>query len=225
VFFREPMFDLDRKWAYFRKGRIESILTTVPLTFGWGKAIGIAGVATRLSSRGQGFAAELLREVLRSSDKDAEGPALLFAKQTEVYERVGFRVVDRVIRAPIDRAEEKQMEHILSFEQVESIYNHWASEDPYRLRRDERRWDYWKWNLRVCCPFTNGYVCIEGTVIRECILDSWVPVWPVHGASEWFGLESMANRLHIPIRDSQFELHLMSYGFDEVPQMFLTDQF
>ena len=66
------MFEVERKWAYFRAGRMESILTTVPLLFGWGRAIGIAGVATRHASRGQGFASELVRETLKCADTAGE---------------------------------------------------------------------------------------------------------------------------------------------------------
>lgn len=225
VFFREPMFDVDRKWAYLKNGRIESILTTVPLLFGWGRAIGIAGVATRRSSRGLGYASELLREMLRCSSKADEGRALLFAKQTEVYERVGFRKLDDVIRASVDSGANTDLPGVLSFEQVENIYNDWAGRNPNRLRRDARRWDYWKWNLRVCCPFSTGYLCIEGNLIRECIVEELIPGWPVHPGTEWIGLRTMAQSLGVPATGEEFELHLMGYDFDEVPQMFMTDQF
>jgi GNAT superfamily N-acetyltransferase len=226
VFFREPMFDIERKWALFEDGRIESILTTVPLLFGWGKAIGIAGVATRLSSRGRGLASALLEQVLRASRAQAEGPALLFAKQTEVYESVGFRVLDDVVRAKVVPSDEDtHLSDVLTFDEVSQIYDGWAKRNTNRLRRDPRRWDYWKWNLRVCCPFASGYLCLEGGVLRECITEELITLWPVHEGTEWVGLATMAQRLGVPIRDAQFELHLMGHGFSEVPQMFMTDQF
>ena len=225
MFLREPMFELARKWAYFLNGRIESILTTVPLTFGWGNAIGIAGVATRLSSRGSGLANDLLKEVLRQSALRNEGPALLFAKRTELYEAAGFRLMDRVVRAPIESSGGEAIPGVLSMDEVVQIYNDWSLSHPNRLRRGEQRWNYWKWNLRICSPFSSGYLCLEGPLIRECILDDVVPKWPVHQGSEWVGLESMAQRLRIPINDPHFELHLMGHGFDQPPQMFMTDQF
>ena len=219
------MFEVERKWAYFRAGRMESILTTVPLLFGWGNAIGIAGVATRDASRGQGFASELLREALRASEQAGEGHALLFAKQTELYKNAGFEVLDEVIRAPIKNNLERELPGVLSVDQVVHLYEQWTSRHPDRLIRDERRWDYWKWNLRVCCPFASGYICVEGNLVRECILDRPEAVWCVQPGTEWLGLKSMAASIGVPIGPPEFELYLMGYRFENPPQMFMTDQF
>jgi predicted acetyltransferase len=225
VFFSEPMFDIDRKWACFVDGSIEAILTTVPLEFGFGRSIGIAGVATRLASRGRGLGGELLSEVLKRSDAQGEGPALLFAKERSLYERVGFQVLDTVVRAPIKSSYDGALDGVMPNKEVTSIYDDWASSKPNRLRRDERRWNYWKWNMRFCCPFANGYVCVEGTTMRECIVDGTVEGWPLHEGTEWVGLQSMARICHVPIGDETFELHLMGRGFEESPEMFMTDQF
>lgn len=225
MFFREPMFEISRKWAYFRNGRLESILTTVPLRFGWGRSIGIAGVATRLASRGAGLGRELLTEVLRVSAIDGEGAALLFAKRTELYEATGFRVLDTVMRAPIRTTGAEVLPGVLSEAEVISTYERWAAQDPSRLRRDEQRWSYWKWNLRICCPLAGGYLCVEGPMVREAIYDGETGAWPLQQGSEWIGLTSMAERMRVPIDDGAFELYLMGHGFDKAPQMFMTDQF
>ena len=79
-FFTEPLFDLSRKWALFDKGRMVSILTTSPLIFGWGRAFGVAGVATRLECRGEGYASRLLNSVFEESQALGEPAGLLFAK-------------------------------------------------------------------------------------------------------------------------------------------------
>ena len=48
VFFSEPLFDLDRKWALFEGREMVSILTTTPLIFGWGRAaMAVASAAGR----------------------------------------------------------------------------------------------------------------------------------------------------------------------------------
>jgi hypothetical protein len=219
------MFDPARKWAYIRNGRIDSILTTVPLLFGWGRAIGIAGVATRLCYRGEGLASTLLREVLKQAKADDEGPALLFAKKRELYESVGFRVLDDVIRAPILSSEGDTLPGVLAMDEVETLYEGWSRRNPDRLRRDERRWNYWKWNLRVCCPFSTGYLCVEGGLVRECIVDEQIDCWPVAPGTEWIGLNTMARQFGVPIGQASFELHLMGRGFERVPQIFMTDQF
>ncbi len=225
VFFNEPLFDLARKWALFADGKIESILTTVPLEFGFGRAIGIAGVATRLSSRGRGYGGKLIDKVLECSEASGEGPALLFARETALYERAGFRVLDQVVRAPIQSATNIVLEGVLPQHEVNVIYTDWANSRPNRLRRDERRWTYWKWNMRFCCAFANGYLCLEGATVRECIVDGPVSAWPIHEGTEWVGLRSMAAECHVPLGEELFELHLMGRGFDEIPQMFMTDQF
>src|SRR5438477_1449685 len=101
VFFQEPLFDINRKWASFESGKIVCTLTTVPLIFGDGPAIGIAGVATEPENRGRNLATELLKESLRHSDSIGEGRALLFASCERLYERCGFKPLDQVISQPL----------------------------------------------------------------------------------------------------------------------------
>src|SRR4051812_4806789 len=134
IFFTEPMFDLNRKWALFDGGEMVSILTTVPLDFGWGKAIGIAGVATRVERQNQGFARQLLSDVLVAAHAGGETGALLFAREPSIYSKLGFEVVDEVVHGPIAVAPEREPFAILDFQEVQTIYDHWALQDPNRLR-------------------------------------------------------------------------------------------
>jgi GNAT superfamily N-acetyltransferase len=225
IFFTEPMFDLRRKWALFEDSEMLSILTTVPLQFGWGKAIGIAGVATREDHRRRGLAQCLLETVLQESAGRGEKGALLFARETTVYERTGFQAIDQVVRASIRVSPETSVPHALDGEEIARIYAAWSERDPARLRRDEQRWAYWKWNLRVCSPFGGGYICTEGTSVRECVLNERVAEWPLPSSAEWLGLDSMARLLEIPLKAPIVELQLMARGVPLPPQMFMTDQF
>ncbi len=225
IFFSEPMFDLQRKWALFDRGQMISILTTVPLEFGWGRAIGIAGVATKGSRRRQGLAGILLNYVLAQSEKIGEDAAFLFAKQTTVYERSGFSLVDKVIRAPIRALGDISDHEPLPIEEVMKLYEHWSYANDNRLRRDERRWNYWKWNFKVCTPFLGGYVCPEGSLVRECLTDGLEHSWPVPKGTHWLGLSSMAVNMGVPIGAPQTELLLMARNAPALPQMFMTDQF
>lgn len=225
IFFTEPMFDLNRKWALFESGQIVSILTTVGLEFGWGRAIGIAGVATRHDMRGKGLATHLLEAVLGRAQGDGEGPALLFAKEPKIYERLGFAVCDEVVRAPIVCVPEREPFDLVEFAQVQEIYNRWALQDPNRLRRDDRRWGFWRWNLRICSGLGGGYICTEAGIVREAILGEPVRDWPLAAGTEWLGLSSMAQRLEIPLRNPVHELHLMTRQTPANPQLFMTDQF
>ena len=79
AFFTEPYFSLQRKWALFEGPQIVSALQVVPLEFGWGPAIGIAGVSTRESFRNEGYAGRLIQKVLREYERNGVETSLLFA--------------------------------------------------------------------------------------------------------------------------------------------------
>lgn len=224
VFFNEPLFDLQSKWALFDEGRMVSILTTVPLCFGWGQAIGIAGVATTPSERRKGRAGALVRHVVEEAFGRGCRTAYLFARQTAAYEKVGFRVVDQVVRAPLVCWPPQGQEDILEKEEVRRIYDEWAVADPRRLRRDDRRWAYWSWNLRLSLRHGNGYICQEGLTVKEAV-GIGPEEWRCPIGTEWFGLQSVSRELHIPIKSGHRELDLMAIGDCHVPIMFMTDQF
>lgn len=225
IFFTEPLYDLDRKWALLENGKPVSILTTVPLEFGWGRAIGIAGVATDQRRQGQGLAGRLLEHVMSASSSAGEGGVLLFAKDTRLYERLGFRVVDRVIRGDIAANPETEVPFGLEFDRIRQMYDEWADADINRLRRDDLRWKYWKWNLRVCTPFGDGYLCFEAGVVREVVIRDPSVDWILPIDSEWLGLESMARRINVELKSMTSDLSLMAHNVPGVPEFFMTDQF
>lgn len=225
IFLNEPMFDLRRKWALFDRGEIVSILTTVPLEFGWGSAIGIAGVATKVSRQRQGLAERLIKTVLDLAEAQGESAAWLFAKEQGLYARCGFRVVDEVVRFPLECEPDDNLKDMLAFDQIRTMYDDWSVQDPSRLRRDDKRWKYWKWNLRVCTSFENGYICHEGKQIREAVVSRRSRPWRFPSDSEWMGLRSMAESLDLPKGEPIPELFLMGRNAPGVPQMFMTDQF
>jgi predicted N-acetyltransferase YhbS len=225
IFFSEPLFDLSRKWALFEGDQIVSILTTVPLEFGWGKGVGIAGVATELGRQGEGLAHELLHTVIQESLKCGESGIMLFAKDTRLYNSVGFEVIDEVVRGPILGRPELEIPPGLDFDRVRTIYDQWSRADQNRLRRGDLRWKYWKWNLRVCTPFLDGYLCFEGGVVREVVVSGRRSEWVVPVDSEWLGLSTMVEQIGAKLGPTTTELTLMGYGVPDVPQFFMTDQF
>jgi hypothetical protein len=93
------------------------------------------------------------------------------------------------------------------------------------LQRDERRWRYWRWSLRVCTEFGDGYLCSEGSVIREVVIDAKVPAPWTTPEVEWLGLESVTDSLGVPMKERHFELHLMARNAPPGMAMFMTDQF
>ncbi|MER3495902.1 MAG: hypothetical protein C4320_03305, partial [Armatimonadota bacterium] len=147
VFINDPMFDLARLWGLFEQGTMVSCLTTRPLEFGWGRAVGIAGVATLPERQREGRAGQLMERVLRENERAGEGPALLFAHRTELYEKLGFERLDRVVRATVRRTTADAPPAAVSA--VKARYDAWAARSPERLRRDDRRWAYWQWRSRT----------------------------------------------------------------------------
>lgn len=225
VFFAEPGFDPGRKWALFADGEMKTILTTTPLVFGDSKAIGIAGVATIPSARGQGLAERLVAEVCAVSEAQGVREAILFAKRTDLYARCGFEVVDEVVRGPIAAMGYPETAATVPIEQVEHLYSEWCDESPRRLRRDSFGWARWKFNLKVCESMGLGYGCIEGSTMREAVFNETLTSWPVPEGTEWYGLRTLTTELGVPGDMASAELFLMGRNCPEPPQMFMTDQF
>lgn len=225
VFSSEPMFDLHRKWCLFEDGEMRTILTTTPLIFGWGRAFGIAGVATRPEYRRRGYGQRILEHVLAHGKENGEPAALLFAHETKVYERVGFKMLDEVVRGRLVTDAEPGVGPVLTDEEIHGVYDAWAEADDYRLRRDALRWKYWSWVLRTCERANGGYICLEPGLCREAILEPSLDRWPLPEDTEWTGLASMTDRFAVPLKDKRHVLHVMGAGMSASPQMFMTDQF
>ena len=92
IFYSEPYFDVNHKWALIEDGKIVTILTTTPLKFGWGDALGISGVATAPQGRNRGLAGSLLNFVLEQAKVRSFDVCFLFARQETLYERCGFQI-------------------------------------------------------------------------------------------------------------------------------------
>ena len=226
LFFEDPMFDLRRKWALIEGQEMVSVLTTTPLEFGWGRAYGVAGVATRADRRGEGHAGKLLERVHRESQRMGEGAGLLFAKELGLYERLGFEPLDRVVRAPIATIPEGEIPPPMHVEEVRAMYSAWADGHPDRLRRDRPRWTLWKWHFRECNPFGDGYLCFENDTLREGLWSEPQAALPLPAGTEWFGTTLVADMLEIPVAAPPVvELYLMGRDVPGVPQLFMTDQF
>lgn len=226
IFYREPFYDLNRKWALFEGREMVSVLTTVPIQFGWGRGIGIAGVATRKLRQGEGLATRLLQRVLKHAEDAGEGPALLFARETKLYERAGFEPIDRIIRAPLTLPLVTPTGPPHPNDHVRAVYDHWAAQDPNRLRRDAQRWSYWEFSYKVCETVGgDGYVVSEPLGLREGLFHRSVESLPLPAGTEWYGTTAMADLLGLTFESARVELYLMGRNWPGVPLMFMTDQF
>lgn len=225
LFREEPMFDLNRKWALFQGQEIVSVLTTTPLEFGWGKAIGIAGVATKESRRNEGFGRKLIQKVLKASEDNGEGAALLFASDLRLYEALGFEGLDRVVQGQVATLPIEVDSKQISFDQLKAKYDEWSQADENRLRRDAKRWQYWKWTMRDCRDLNDGYLCLENSTIREALLPEPKKRLPVARGTEWLGTSYMTDQLEIPMGTISVPMYLMGHKVPGQPQFFMTDQF
>ena len=90
VFFKEPMFDLERKWALFEDGELRTILTTAPLEFGFGRAFGVAGVATEPKHQGRGLAQRIIEHVLAHGASIGEPGCLLLRTKSRSISVAGL---------------------------------------------------------------------------------------------------------------------------------------
>lgn len=224
AFYADPMFDLNRKWALFENHQMRSILTTTGMQFGWGRAIGIAGVATRQEDRGRGYAGHLLMHVLDEAARQGEGPAMLFAHQEELYARFGFATTDRVISGTVP-CDPGSRGELLSALDIHRLYSQWAARDERWVVRDERRWRYWHWFHRPCETFGEGYICLEGNLVREVVSPHPTELWPVPNGTRWYGLAQVAAELGLQLSEQKEELLLMTRGLPHPVRMFMTDQF
>ncbi len=226
LFFEDPMFDLRRKWALFEGREMVSILTTTPLEFGWGRAYGVAGVATRTDRRREGHAGKLIERVHREAQRLGEGAALLFAKELGLYERQGFEPLDRVVRAPLATVPEEIVPPTMHVEEIRAMYAAWADGHPDRLVRDRKRWTLWKWHFRECNPFGDGYLCFENDTLREGLWSEPAMALPLPAGTEFFGTTLIADMLELPLAaPPTVELYVMGRDIPGVPQLFMTDQF
>jgi predicted N-acetyltransferase YhbS len=225
LFFREPLFDLDRKWAMVEGQQLVSVLTTTPLEFGWGKAYGIAGVATRKDRQNEGLARRLIERVMRESARMGEEAGLLFAADTRLYQGLGFETLDRVVRGTVLSLPLELDSEPMPFAKLQHRYNEWSAGHPDRLRRDAQRWEYWQWNFREARVFRDGYYTLEQGVIRETLFDEAQKKLPVPRGTEWLGLSFVADELEIPLGTVSVPMYLMGHNVPGQPQLFMTDQF
>lgn len=199
-----------------------SILTTTPIQIGTRQGSGIAGVATLPTYQGRGCAGRLMEAALGAGGDDF---SLLFAVRPELYQRHGFQIVDEVIQGPIRSGKYHDSGVIMPRAEVQRVYAQWAAESADRVVRNELRWRVWEWGLRACEPFDEGYVCYEGTVVREAILPIGLEAWPVPNRTEWIGLRHTTDLLRVPGEFKPTGLQLMARNLDFVPVMMMTDQF
>lgn len=227
IFFQDPGFDLNHKWALFDGDEMHSILTSTPMEFGFGGATGLAGVATRRESRGQGYAARLIESVSEQFRAGGADGFLLFATKTKLYESLGFEELDTVVSGPIySDGEDESWRAPLEAAEVQARYTAWSGSRPEWCVRSSARWKNWSWSARVCEPVgETGYLCFEGITIREAIVPSSLKKWPVPEGTEWVGLAGVTEQLRIPAACRPTGTLLLGKSIKTCPGMFLTDQF
>lgn len=215
----DPHWVRSTRWGLFEGDDLVSIMSAAPLQFGWGRAIGIASVATRVDCRSRGLAQQLLEEVLFQAARSGIQGALLFAHQEELYRRSGFELLDTVVSGVL--ASTSGEGTAIARGDVRTIYDRWSFAHPARLRRTANDWVRWRSRWRDCVQSERGYIAIDNGQVREAV-DAVEPL-PVSKGVKWYGLDSMSKLFNIV--DKSDELLLMGRSFPHTPQMFMTDQF
>jgi len=224
VFFTEPLYSLRGKWGLFEDGVLQSILTTTPLEFGFGPAIGIAGVATMPNARGRGLARQLLTGTMDDATARGVPTTLLFAHDPRLYDDLGFETLDTVIRGKL-RVDFTEHAPPIELPEVRAVYQRWSDADTARLRRDDRRWESWNWTLRCSEQVSEGYIVQESTQVREAIGLGERERWPAPPDTDWVGLATLTEALQVPLRNQRHDLLFMGKGAPTAPVLFMTDQF
>ncbi|MBW7928999.1 MAG: GNAT family N-acetyltransferase [Fimbriimonadaceae bacterium] len=220
AFYSDPLFAQRGRWALFDGEQLIGSVSTLELPFGRGVLAGVSNVAIHPERRGQGHAQRMLEAIL-----DAVGPACLFANRPELYRRLGFEVVDEVVRGRLPTNPGRGKLARMSVEEVRLRYESWSGADDRRFVRDEGRWNYWSWAKGVPYALGGGYLKLDSGTTRELLVPP--DGWPLDlgGHVEWIGLSAVTRDLAIPLLTRDSELLFMTTGADWVPQMFLTDQF
>ena len=225
LFTSDPMYQRERNWGLWVGGRMVSCLTTRPLEFGWGRAVGIAGVSTLEAARGEGYAARLIERVLKESERAGEGPALLFCIDDRLYGRLGFEPLDCVVHAQVRSSGKPTPMEEPTLAEIRARYDAWALRSPERLRRDDRRWGYWAWKYRQLLALEGGYASLENDAVREVLAPGIEMGMPVPEGTEALALTYVIDKLDLPFTPTSVAMVLMGRGVPGLVQMFLTDQF
>lgn len=215
----DPHWVRSTRWGLFLNEELVSILSAAPLQFGWGRAIGIASVATKSSFRGDGMALQLLGEVIAAANASGFEGAVLFANHENLYRRAGFELIDTVISGTLVRVSDSAKPVARS--EVRTLYDKWSFSDPSRLRRTASDWSRWRSRWRDCHLSGGGYVAVDCGQVREAV-NAAEPL-PVEPGVKWYGLNSMSDGFEMSDRCD--ELLVMARGIPGLPQMFMTDQF
>lgn len=209
-----PTINRSTLFGAFHEVSLIGALSRTPLTFGFGDAVGLSAVCVRPEFRKRGIGREMMSEAVGDS------PALLFADRPEMYLTAGFKVVDRVIRGPIECWSQDQT---IPLSQAKRMYESMAERDMSWLRRTD---DDWRGGvIHEYRPCEGGYLCWEPGICRDAVVNAAMDRWPVPPGTNWIGLESVTKQMSVPLV-SQAPIHLvMTKGMEEDPRMMMRDQF
>ncbi len=187
-FYDDPYYEVNQRWGLWLheddQSVLVSILTAVPLTMRVGERFvgvcGIAGVTTLPEYRRQGFAAELLRRVLRRLYVERAPLAVLQAFNHEFYRKLGWETVGATALArlsprqlprypapPLRRATPQDRDAVIR------LHAHYGVQRTGSLQRDTRRWNYLFWNLPNLWVYEAAGQ-LEGYLFYDFLESGWV---------------------------------------------------
>jgi predicted N-acetyltransferase YhbS len=219
---QDPCFELDNVLCIFKGKKLISAVTTTVLQFGDYPAIGLSSVITAPAHRGKGYATKLVREAVTIAQNGGIDRALVFAKTTKLYEKIGFKLLDSCITGQID-CPEPLAERPLEERFARMLYDNWATGHPDRLRRSDEQWAKHRWLPAVCLYQAAGYARLTRTGKVHEVVNVGAHQYSLPMGSQWVGLASMADALSIPLLDRTHTEYLLGIGFERAPQFFRNE--
>lgn len=186
-FYDDPYFEVNQRWGLWlherESAKLVSILTAIPLSMWIGMrtvdCYGIAGVATLPEYRRRGFAAELLKRVLRCLYAGKTPLTILQAFNHEFYRKLGWETVGviacaRLAPKQLPRYDLMHLRRASPSDRNAVIQLHadCGRRRTGSLVRDARRWHYLFWNLPNLWVFdASGHV--EGYLFYDFVDSGW----------------------------------------------------
>ncbi len=187
-YYNDPYFPHNQRWGLWLEDHIRSplvsIATTVPIQFYLNgrvlRAYGVAGVTTLQQYRRQGYARQLLTEIIQTMHaRDVPGLALQ-AFDHNFYRKLGWETVGTLARlrvkpSQLPRLSAQGVRRMTADddEAVIQLYRQAEPTDTGRIVRNDLRWEYLLWNFRHKWVYERGGN-IEGYLIFDFADDGMV---------------------------------------------------
>jgi predicted acetyltransferase len=210
IYYKDPYLNLNNKRVLRVDGQIVSCLTVADTTVGLnGSSVrvgGIAGVATRITERGKGYAGLLLRDTLDFLAAEGYVLSALIPYSSHFYRRLGWELCGtacRYVTAPMFLPSAQEARHVRPARKddlpaLEKLYRTDSLLRTFWGQRDGKRWEYLWTHVKQCHVYHEQDAPISGYVLSDLrqnppYLDEGAPL-PTLRVLELVGFSAAARR-------------------------------